>query len=246
MEELFPMFWSKKKKRVLDPVEAGFHQPKGMQYLDFLHALHTRRKPQWYLEVGTESGFSLAQSRCNTIAVDPEFKIRAELTYPSQLHLFQMTSDDFFAGDFLKRNAITFDLSFLDGMHLFEFLLRDFMNAERASKPDGLITLHDCVPFNRIMAERYWDKPNTWCWTGDVWKLLPILLRHRPDLKVEVIDCLPTGLVLISNLDPENQTLQAAYASIIDEWHHQTLDDYGLEKMRSDFPLVSAAENLAK
>jgi hypothetical protein len=240
------MFWSKKKKRILDHVEAGFHQPKGMRYLEFLHALHTQRKPQWYLEVGTEKGFSLAQSRCNTIAIDPEFKISAELTYPSQLHLFQMTSDDFFASQFLARNGIAIDLSFLDGLHLFEFLLRDFMNAERASKPDGMITLHDCVPFNRIMAARYWDKPNSRSWTGDVWKILPILHRYRPDLKVEVIDCSPTGLVLISNLDPENQTLQAAYASILDEWNHQSLDDYGLEKMRADFPFVSATEYLAR
>ena len=97
-----------------------------------------------------------------------------------------------------------------------------------------------------IMAARYWDKPNSRSWTGDVWKILPILHRHRPDLKVEVIDCSPTGLVLLSNLDPENQTLQAAYASILDEWNHQSLDDYGLEKMRADFPLVSATEYLAR
>lgn len=55
------------------------------------------------------------------------------------LHLFQATSDDFFASDFLRRDGIRLGLSFLDGMHLYEFLLRDVMNTEAASDPNGVI-----------------------------------------------------------------------------------------------------------
>ncbi len=129
------MAWFKKKKKLPDIIEAGFTKPSGMRYLDFLERLHEQRKPEWYLEVGTQEGWSLVRARGNAVAVDPEFMIKANLTYPSQMHFFQMTSDDFFAGDFLERTGIRFDLSFLDGMHHFEFLLRDFMNAERTSRP---------------------------------------------------------------------------------------------------------------
>jgi hypothetical protein len=201
-------------------------------------------KPEWYLEVGTETGRSLALVQGNAIAIDPQFRIDRNLRYPSQLHMFQMTSDDFFATDFLKRNDIRIDLAFLDGMHHFEYLLRDFINAERGSKPESLIILHDCVPYNHLMAQRDWDKNKTISWTGDVWKLLPILKRHRPDLKVEILDCAPTGLVMISELNPADTILDAEYKTIIGEWLETSLVNFGSERLVAEFPLVSAHDSL--
>ncbi len=32
-------------------------------------------------------------------------------------------------------------------------------------------------------------------WTGDVWKLIPILQRYRPDLQLTLFDAPPSGLV---------------------------------------------------
>lgn len=239
------MGWFTKKSNRLDRIGDGFHMASGTDYLKFLSSLHEQMKPGWYLEVGTETGRSLALVRGNAIAVDPQFKIATDLHYPARLHMFQQTSDDFFASRFLQRNDISIDVSFLDGMHHFEFLLRDFMNTERASKRESLVFMHDCIPFNHMMAERNWDKEKSLSWTGDVWKLLPILKRHRPDLKLEVLDCAPTALVLISDLDPTSTVLEVEYDSILKEWTQISLPDFGIERLQKEFPFVSA-ENWLK
>lgn len=232
-------------KKPKNKVDAGFIKPTGTNYLKFLDALHTQTRPEWYLEIGTETGRSLALVRANAIAVDPHFRIETNLRCPSRLHMFQLTSDDFFATDFLERNDIRIDLAFLDGLHHFEYLLRDFMNTERRSKPESIILLHDCVPFNHIMAERDWDMAKTPAWTGDVWKLLPILKRYRPDLTIKVLDCKLTGLVMISGLNPASTALDEAYTSILAEWTHISLVQFTVEQLVTEFPLVAAEDGLA-
>ncbi len=221
----------------LDP---GFRRPEGRNYLATLADLHERLKPGWYLEIGTHRGMSLAQARGRSIAIDPEFKIALDLFKAlPELHMFAATSDDFFATGYLSRNAIAIDLAFLDGMHLFEFLLRDFVNTERAASPGGCITIHDCVPANHLMAAREWDKARTRHWTGDVWKILPILRQHRPDLMLSVLDCAPTGLLAVTGLDPLNDVLHRNLAEIVAEWSPVSMADYGVERFVRDFPLVA-------
>jgi len=51
-------------------------------------------------------------------------------------------------------------------------------------------------------------------WTGDVWKVLPVLKQYRKDLSITLLDCAPTGLVLVSNLNPESTVLADAYNDI--------------------------------
>jgi hypothetical protein len=55
----------------LDPIP----EINGMRYFRVLKRLHEKLKPDWYLEVGTFTGKSLSLASCNTISVDPEFKI---------------------------------------------------------------------------------------------------------------------------------------------------------------------------
>lgn len=222
--------------------DPGFPRPQGIHYLDYLTQLHAALQPEWYLEVGSQTGASLARASCRVIGVDPQFRISADIhSKPPEVHLFRMTSDDFFAGGFLGRNGIAVDLAFLDGMHLFEFLLRDFMNTEKAAAKGAVVAMHDCAPLNALMAERDWDKTRTRQWTGDVWKLMPILRQYRPDLTVQLMDCAPTGLLVVSGLDPANRALDAAYDRILAEMTPLTLADYGLDQFAAHFPLVPAA-----
>ena len=197
----------------------------GEVYTGVLGKLHEKLKPDWYLEVGTFTGKSLSLARCNTIAVDPEFQLR----YPAvngagkQMFFFQQSSDDFFAGDFLKRNKISVDLAFLDGMHLFEYLLRDFIETEKAMSKKGVIALHDCCPTTEYMATREFHKGD---WTGDVWKTLQILQLYRPDLKIDVTTARPTGLVLIRNLNPRSTVLSKKYDALVKEFMDKELTDF--------------------
>lgn len=110
-----------------------------MDYLEFLRHVHEILQPKRYLEIGVRWGHSLGVARCPTIAIDPAFSINQELA--AEIHLFRTTSDEYFA----RRDPLapvggqSFDLSFIDGLHLFEFALRDFIYAERHSRPQGLV-----------------------------------------------------------------------------------------------------------
>ncbi|WP_375689086.1 class I SAM-dependent methyltransferase [Pseudooceanicola sp. LIPI14-2-Ac024] len=236
------MFWRKKGPPEVTR-EPDFPELPGPHYLDFLAGYHRAVAPGTYLEIGTQKGRSLAPAGGHCIAIDPEFRLDVPVTEGKEsLYLYQGPSDDFFASGYLDRQSMTFDLAFLDGMHLFEFLLRDFVNAEARMAPGGRIVLHDCIPFARIMADRDWDRTRTLAWTGDVWKLVPILKRFRPDLQLEVLDCPPTGLVLISDLDPGSRVLAEAMEDIVAEYLPLTLDGYGVPRYLDEIgPLVSGA-----
>ncbi len=216
-------------------------KPLGMQYRRFLATLHDRHIFDWYLEIGCRSGESFAPVRSKTIAVDPFF--RAEINIIGKkpaLHVFQQTSDDFFGQGFLARNGIRLSLAFLDGMHLFEFLLRDFMNTEAAMDPKGVIMLHDCVPYGSKMTGRDLDNLPDGAWTGDVWKLIPILQTWRPDLAITVLDCQPTGLVCVSGLDPKNRVLTQNYDRIVANFSDMDIKDFGVDRFFALFDYTGA------
>lgn len=223
------------------------HHHCGVPYRELLAKLHAVLAPTAYLEIGVAGGGTLALARCPAIGIDPAFQLKGDfVANRSATHLFQIPSDDFFA----THDVRTFfpggiDLALLDGMHLFEFLLRDLINTERYCKTDSVIALHDCWPINAQMAEREHDPQartdlatRAW-WTGDVWKLLPILREHRPDLRVVVADCPPTGLVLLTRLDPASTVLADRYDAIVTRWQ-MSLDEYGFDRFRAEFPTVDS------
>lgn len=201
-----------------------------------------------YLEIGTAHGASLAAISCDCVCVDPQFRIdRDVIGAKRNAFFFQMTSDEFFArhdlASFLPQGV---DLAFLDGMHQFEFLLRDFINTERHCRPGSIVLLHDCLPLNERMAERLPrnDPAEAMAtrdyWTGDVWRLLPILARYRPDLRILALDCPPTGLVACTRLDPGSTALDDAYQAIVDEFGALELSSFGLERLWRLYPVRSS------
>lgn len=197
----------------------------GQEYMDFMAELTTKRPIRNYLEVGVHIGRMLSRITADYAdAVDPSFQLTHNVALlKKRLTLHQCTSDEFFAR---AAPAEPYDLVFLDGLHQFEFLLRDFYNAERLCSPQSLIVMHDCFPLTEAMAERDpavcaargASTPYGGAWTGDVWKVLPILQRYRPDLKVVCLNCEPTGLVCVTGLDPASTVLRDEYVPIVTEY----------------------------
>jgi hypothetical protein len=144
--------------------------------------------------------------------VDPADNVAIEL--PQNVKVVQSTSDDFFASpdptSWFAEDTV--DLTFIDGMHLFEFALRDFMNSERLSGPASVIVLDDMLPRSGEEAAR--DR-TTRVWAGDVYKVAAVLERYRPDLTIAPIDTDPTGLLLVLGLDPTNTALDEHYEEIV-------------------------------
>jgi hypothetical protein len=184
------------------------HPTPTMTRHELLAGLHERLRPRTYLEIGIRDGKSLRLSRARSIGVDPAFQVRQELHCDVQL--VRATSDDFFdRPDALRHLGGTpVDLAFIDGMHLSEFALRDFLNTEPHMARTGVVVFDDMLPRNPLEAAR--DR-RTSAWAGDVYKAADVLMRRRPDLLVLMVNTRPTGTTVVVRLDPESATLRQAY-----------------------------------
>jgi hypothetical protein len=204
-------------------------------YLKLLARLHALQRPRRYLEIGTAAGRTLAIARCASIAIDPRFRLAFDVNSgkPS-CQLFEMTSDEFFAAhDPSALFGGPVDLAFIDGMHHFEFALRDFMNVERHCRPNSIIVLHDCLPVDSFMArEDVHDRrlasraEHKIGWAGDTWKAIWILRRYRPDLRLFAFDAPPSGLVVATRLDPASAVLRERYDEALKAAVDVSLADY--------------------
>jgi hypothetical protein len=194
-------------------------------YLTRLAEIHGRRRPRGYLEIGVCSGRSLALSGADTMAfgVDPDPQVTE--TLGSSTRIFRDTSNRIF-GDRdvvreLERNPL--DLVFIDGLHLFEAALRDFINAARFCAPGARILFHDTLPHDAQMALR---NRETQAWTGDVWKVVLAMQRVCPYLHITTLDSPPTGLTIVSNIDPTDRALEVGFDAIVDELMDLEFRDY--------------------
>jgi hypothetical protein len=189
----------------------------GAFYTDVLAAIHRHLAPRTYLEIGVESGRTLALAGKSTaaIGVDPVPNIKYPLGPNARVHA--LTSDEFFAQiDVAAQfDGLPIDLAFIDGMHQFDFALRDFAIIERYCTPRSTILVHDCYPLDRRSAER--DRVTTF-WSGDIWRLLLALKKYRPDLAIHTIATPPTGLTIIRCLDPESRILTERMQEIVQEF----------------------------
>ncbi len=199
----------------------------GLNYLEVLAGLHKALEPELYLEIGTQKGRSLRHCRSRAIAIDPDFQLETKVvTDLKEVTLVQDTSDAFFAGGAAERLIDRpIDFAFLDGMHLFEYLLRDFINTEKYAAQNAMVMLHDCLPWNANMAARDRSIVETRAWSGDVWKVVDILDKYRPDLEVTVLDAAPTGLVAVQGLNPDSAVLSQQYDAIVAEYMDVEIDE---------------------
>lgn len=124
-----------------------------------------------YLEIGCAGNDLFDAVACTSkIGVDPA----AGGTH-------RMLSDNFFAA-----NADTFDVIFIDGLHHYDQVKRDTVNALKVLNEGGWIAFHDFLPADwkehhvpRIQAT----------WTGDCWKVaLELIEASGLEFKIAAID----------------------------------------------------------
>ena len=121
-----------------------------------------------YLEIGTQFGDCFKQINIeHKECVDPK-KCFDGLTH-------EMTSDDFFA-----QNTKTFDIVFVDGLHLEEQSTKDILNSLKVLNKNGTIVVHDCLPHCEEFIKV--------CWNGTTYRSIVDLRYNYPELNVTVVD----------------------------------------------------------
>jgi hypothetical protein len=171
---------------------------------EFLAALHLALKPKVYLEVGVQYGHSLVLADAAEVAygIDPEPLLFAapQNQLPNQ-RVYSMTSDEFFAQGYLSEPI---DLAFIDGSHLVEDAMVDFVNVQKHMRPGGVIVFDDVLPYSEAIATR--EMPPGGDWTGDVWKCYFILgemyTGHQINTAPILVNTWPTGTMVLLNVEP--------------------------------------------
>ena len=189
----------------------------GEDYFHVLARIHRHLRPRTYLEIGVSRGESLAcvLPQTQVLGIDPAPNLARPP--PANVRIYRETSDDFFARyvPSAELGGQPVELAFIDGMHHFEYALRDFINVERACCGSSVILMHDCYPLDERTARR---EQVTGFWSGDIWRLMLLLRTHRPDLVVRTIATPPTGLGIVLNPDPTSQLLADRVDELIGEY----------------------------
>ncbi len=195
-----------------------------MTRYQFLAAQHEMFAPvEVYLETGVQTGASLAlaEKAGMAIGLDPVPGVHAHHKRDNQ-RVYGQTADQYFNCESCERHPI--DFGFIDGSHLFEDALRDFVYMERHSRPGTVIVFDDVLPYNQDIAWRH-QPPGDW--TGDVFKIPAILAEYREDLEWWLVDVQPTGALVVTGLDAANVVLDRQYDKIERDWksRHYVPDD---------------------
>jgi hypothetical protein len=130
-------------ERDLPQAHAGLAslQMQGENYYVWLDRLYAVLAPETVIEIGIGEGQSLARVRPPTIAIGVDPKPTLMIPVQTETHIFPETSNAFFARqgpDALLRGR-PLSIGFIDGLHLYEQALKDFINLERYCGPRSVI-----------------------------------------------------------------------------------------------------------
>ncbi|MEE9382358.1 MAG: tetratricopeptide repeat protein [Nannocystaceae bacterium] len=213
----------------------------GPGYLKILEFLHRTLDPATYLEIGVETGKALRLAQMARLAVGVDPKPRVCHVLSPQTKVVCAASDTFFASQqaevLFGENPV--QLAFVDGLHLFEQALRDFIQIERWSVPSSVVAIHDCAPIDSLSASRV---RRTTFWSGDVWKLILCLREYRGDLVVATVATAPTGLGLVSHLDPGSTVLAECYDEILARYVPLEYDDEIADERHDRLGIIASDE----
>lgn len=195
--------------------------PPALTRYQLLAELHGVLAPvETYLEVGVQTGASLALAEAAGVAygLDPWPSLQQQFIRNNQ-RVHAETSDQFWGCESCERPTV--DFAFIDGSHLFEDALRDFIHIQEHAGPHTVVVFDDVLPYNQDIA---WRTQPPGDWTGDVFKLPYILARYQRSLDQILVDVSPTGALIVTGLDPRDVNLRRQFEKIVEEYHHGTYE----------------------
>lgn len=172
-----------------------------------------------YLEIGVAEGNNYRLISCESkTGVDPKAPdIKAKGFY-------QMTSDEFF--EYPLGNVSTgFDIVFIDGLHLYEQVVKDIVNSLNHMMVGGYIVIHDCKPWPNTCG-REPENPRA-PWNGDVFRAIIWFKQTHPNFPCFVLDT-DWGLGVIHK-DHEERIEQPKDVSKWLEYDYKWLSNHWVE-----------------
>ena len=144
------------------------------------------------------------------ISIDPAPRIRYAVG--SEARVFPLTSDEFFAhhGD-RELGDQRLDMGFIDGLHLCDIPATS-SRWRRSVTPGFVILMHDVYPIDLESAARG-ARPT--CGRGTSGRPSSPS-AFRPDLQVTSLKVTPTGLGIVTALDPASTVLADRHEEIVD------------------------------
>lgn len=128
----------------------------GESRLDLINLAIRKTDAKTYLEIGCDKNKIFRNIHvAHKVGVDP-----------ARGGTHRMTSDDFF-----KQNKEKFDVIFIDGLHYYDQVKKDFENSLDCLNDNGFIILHDMMPTTSEEAVVPIPKIMPYTWVGDVWRL---------------------------------------------------------------------------
>jgi SAM-dependent methyltransferase len=176
-----------------------------------------------YLEIGCQGNICFdAIPMKNKIGVDPE---------SGGTH--KQYSDDFF-----NANTMSFDVVFIDGLHIYEQVRRDVMNAIKTLKPGGWIAIHDMLPHDAISEHVPNISPGAWY--GDVWKVA-FELASTPgiDFKIIKMDA-GIGLLRLVSDQPILKNMMAELQDKRFQYFYENIEKLPLIEWDNAYALIRA------
>lgn len=174
----------------------------------FIRNIIHHRKCKDYLEIGLSEN-PLAPYRMirmeNKTSIDMNPKTNPD---------FCMSSDNFFEDLHNEKTHFAkdhkWDAIFIDGDHFAEQVYKDLCNAFEHLSDDGVIFLHDSLPWHYYMTiESKIDNRGATC--QDAWKVIEYCLKEREDMHVCTIEENGGGLGLVIKANSPRPMLPMDY-----------------------------------
>ena len=153
---------------------------------DIINKIIVKRNYTSYLEIGCFKNETFNQ-------VNIKKKIGVDPVSGGNL---RMTSDQFFI-----ENKEKFDLIFIDGLHVYEQVIKDIFNSIKVLKENGIILVHDCLP-RKLWYQTPTRMSDTW--NGDVWKAI---VECRTLENIDTYTCLADEGIGVIKVQKNNNLL---------------------------------------
>ncbi|MGB3514316.1 MAG: glycosyltransferase 61 family protein [Microcoleaceae cyanobacterium] len=155
---------------------------------DRLNKLASINQSSRYLEIGVSKGITFnAVNITNKVAVDPQFRLNKNKYATEKVVFLEVSSDEFFRSYTEKFKP--FDLIYLDGLHTFEQIFRDFCASVACGHSKTIWLIDDTCPgsyaqaqasLNRCRQIQKFSGEKDGSWMGDVFKVVAAIHDFFP------------------------------------------------------------------